>query len=248
MARMHHGESWLAAFDKTTGKMRWKVARNYNTPTECDHGYTTPLVIDHRGTEAMLVWGAQHVTVHDTAQGKLLWSCGGFNPDSEAMWPVIASPVIAGDIAVVAFGRNDRRNPRLHGIRIGGQGDVTVTHRIWSRTDTGTFVPTPAEYQGRIYLVRDRGEVECISPDTGKALWSHSLPRSRSAFYASPLIAGGNLYAAREDGVVFVAKIDDEFELLAENHMNEKVIASVVSASNRLFIRGEHHLFCVGAP
>ena len=46
MARMHEGESWLAAFDKVSGEMDWKVARNYSTPKECDHGYTTPLVIE----------------------------------------------------------------------------------------------------------------------------------------------------------------------------------------------------------
>src|SRR6266487_568537 len=36
MVRMHNGESWLAAFDKASGQMRWKVARNYQTPTEGD--------------------------------------------------------------------------------------------------------------------------------------------------------------------------------------------------------------------
>ena len=55
MARMHQGESWLAAFDKVSGEMAWKVARNYTTPVECDHGYTTPLVIRHGGKEAILV-------------------------------------------------------------------------------------------------------------------------------------------------------------------------------------------------
>ena len=39
MARMHHGESWLAAFDKASGEIAWKVPRNYSTPTECDNGY-----------------------------------------------------------------------------------------------------------------------------------------------------------------------------------------------------------------
>ena len=59
MVRMHNGESWLAAFDKATGQMRWKVARNYQTPTEGDHAYTTPIVTQHRGKEAVRV-GAQN--------------------------------------------------------------------------------------------------------------------------------------------------------------------------------------------
>ena len=83
MARMHQGESWLAAFDKETGELAWKVARNYATPTECDHGYATPLVIQHQGKESILVWGAEHLTIHDATDGQVSWSCGNFNPDGK---------------------------------------------------------------------------------------------------------------------------------------------------------------------
>lgn len=55
IARMNQGESWLAAFDKATGRMRWKMPRNYETPVEGEHAYTTPLVIQHNGKETLLV-------------------------------------------------------------------------------------------------------------------------------------------------------------------------------------------------
>jgi outer membrane protein assembly factor BamB len=101
-------------------------------------------------------------------------------------------------------------------------------------------------YKGRVYLVRDGGEVECLDPATGKTLWSDALPLNRANYYASPLIANGILYAPREDGVVFVASVaDDKFKLLSENDMAEPVIGSPVPASNHLFIRGEKHLFCL---
>ncbi len=53
------------------------------------------------------------------------------------------------------------------------------------------------------------------------------------------------LYAIREDGIVFVARVEGKFELLAENRMGERIIASPVALSNRLLIRGERHLFCI---
>lgn len=247
MARMHGGESWLAAFDKSSGEMAWKVARNYTTPTECDHGYTTPLVIQHQGRESILVWGAEHITIHDSSDGQVMWSCGAFNPNGNQLWPAIASPVIVDDMVVIAYGRNDRREPRLHGIRLTGSGDVTEANHVWERNDVGTFVPSPVAYKGRVFLVRDRGEVECLDPATGKTIWSAEFPQHRMSFYASPLIAGDKLYAPREDGTVFVASVaDDRFELLSENDMAESVIGSPVPASNRIFIRGEQHLFCVG--
>lgn len=246
MARMHQGESWLAAFDKTTGEMVWKVARNYSTPVECDHGYSTPLVIQHQGKESILVWGAEHLTIHNTTDGQLTWSCGNFNPDGNKLWPAIATPVLVGDMAIIAYGRNDRGVPRLHGIRLTGSGDVTATNHVWKRDDVGTFVPTPVVYQGRVILVRDRGEVACLDPATGKTIWEGAFPKHRTNYYASPLIAGDKLYAPREDGTVFVAGVaGDKFELLAENQMGESVIGSPVPLANRLLLRGETHLFCI---
>jgi outer membrane protein assembly factor BamB len=247
MARMHEGDSWLAAFDKQTGEMRWKTARNYKTPREVDNGYTTPLVIRHDGREALLTWGAQHLTAHAAADGRLLWSCGGFNPDATPLWPAVATPVVIGDMAVVCFGRADKGAPRLHGIRLGGRGDVTATHRAWSRDATGAFVPTPAAYQGRAYVLSDRGQFDCLDPVTGRTLWTAALPRTKSNFYASPLIAGGILYAVREDGSAYVARLNQGLELLAETKFPDRVIASIVPAADRLFIRGADHLYCVAA-
>lgn len=248
MTRMHNGESWLAAFDKATGEIVWKVARNYTTPVECDHGYTTPLVIQHAGKESILVWGAQHLTIHDASDGKVVWTCGNFNPDAQKLWPQIASPVIVGDMVVIAYGRNDRGTPRLHGIKLSGTGDVTETNHVWKRDDVGTFVPSPVAYKGKVILVRDKGEVASIDPQTGKTVWSGAFPKNRANFYASPLIAGDKLYAPREDGTVFVASVaNDQFELLAENNMAEPVIGSPVPAGDRVLIRGEKHLFCITA-
>lgn len=245
VARMHQGESWLAAFDKQTGELAWKTPRNYETPREVDNGYTTPLVIRHEGREALLTWGAQHLTAHSAADGKLLWSCGNFNPTDTALWPAVATPVIANNVALVCFGRADRGIPRLHAVKLGGSGDVTATHRLWMREDAGSFVPSPTEYQGRAYILSDRGQVECLDPVTGKTHWTATLPRSSSNYYASPLIAGGRLYLAREDGAVFVAEIEPGFKLLSEFKLDDRVIASLVPAGDRLLIRGEANLYCL---
>jgi outer membrane protein assembly factor BamB len=247
LARMHGGESWVAAFDKATGQLRWQQPRNYPTATEGDNGYTTPLVFRHENREALLVWGAEHLTAHDAADGKVLWSCGGFNPEGTGYWPAIASPVLVGDLAIVPVGRDDRAGQsRVHGIRLGGSGDVTGTHRIWKREDVGVFVSSPAVYQGRVYLLRHRGEVACLDPKAGQTLWTGTLPKGKDPYYASPVIANALLYAAREDGVVFVARVGDTFELVSENPMGERIVASPVPAGDRLFLRGDEHLFCVG--
>jgi outer membrane protein assembly factor BamB len=247
IARMHGGESWLAAFDKTSGELRWKTLRNYEVPREVDNGYTTPLLIQHEGREALLTWGAQHLTLHDATSGALIWSCGDFNPTAASLWPAVASPVVADGVAIVCFGRADKGTPRLHGVRLGGKGDVTATHRAWTREDTGAFVPTPAVYDGKVYVLSDRGQLDCLEPSTGRTIWSETLPRSSSNFYASPLIAEGIMYAVREDGSAFVLQVKGGLKILAEHKFADRVIASIVPSDGRLFVRGEKHLYCLAA-
>ena len=99
-----------------------------------------------------------------------------------------------------------------------------------------------------MYLVRDKGEVECVNPADGSSVWRNRFPKHRNKYYASPLIAGGLLYAAREDGAVFVANVSGgKFELLAEDDLEESTIGSAVPLENNILLRGEKHLFCFGA-
>ena len=155
---------------------------------------------------------------------------------------VVGSHVVAGEVAIVPYGRGSH----IAGIRMGGKGDVTASNRLWTRSDSGSFVPTPAVSGGKVYVLRDRGEVHCIDPKTGKSHWEDAFPKASSSYYGSPTIAGNKLYAPREDGVILVADISDGFRFLAENDMGERIIASPVPVMNRLLVRGEKHLFCLG--
>jgi len=99
----------------------------------------------------------------------------------------VASPVIAGRVAVVPYGRG----ASLHGVKLDGRGDVTATHRLWRRDDTGSFVPTPAAAQGRVYLLGRQGPLGVYRPGDGQDAFRRDLPASRSKYYASPLAADG---------------------------------------------------------
>lgn len=239
---MHHGESWLAAFDKASGELRWRISRNYQTPTEGDNSYATPILIQHQGQPALLVWGATHLTAQSAEDGHVLWDCGGFNPEAKPYWPSVASPVVCGDFAVIPYGRGNV----LHGVKLGGSGNVTATHRAWDRTDTGAYTPTPAASGGQVFLLRDEGELLCVDPATGKTLWNGAFPKSSNKFYASPVVADGKIYSAREDGVVFVTKAEGPFQLLATNTLDDRLIASPVPVNSRLLLRGEKALYCIG--
>ncbi|MCG8598780.1 MAG: PQQ-like beta-propeller repeat protein [Verrucomicrobiales bacterium] len=245
LPRLHAGNSWVAGFDVATGEIRWKTERNYEVPAENDNGYTTPVPIRHEDRDAVLIWCSDHVTAYAADTGELLWSCGGFNPEGTKLWPHIATPVVVDDIAVIPVGRDDRKQASVHAIRLGGEGDVTDTHRLWNTDDFGVYVASPVAYEGMVYLLRHKGGLVAVDPETGKPHWEEAFPRAADAYYASPVIAGGILYAAREDGVVFAARVGEKFELLSETAMGEQILATPVPFDGKLLLRGEKHLFCV---
>ena len=145
--------------------------------------------------------------------GNLLWSCGGFNPDARGNWVAVASFVVAGEMVVVPYGRG----ARLAGIQLGGKGDVSDTHRAWTLENKGSFVPTPATDGTNVYVLRDSGQVICIDAASGETRWEGRFPTHRSKYYASPVIAGGKIYAPREDGVLLVASGIGVILLVREN-------------------------------
>jgi outer membrane protein assembly factor BamB len=247
VAVMQEGPSYLIAVDLKSGEVAWKQDRQYETERESDQAYTTPRVVQADGKDVIVTWGADHLTGHDAATGKLLWESGGFNPDNRPMWRVIASATIDNGIAVVPWGRGEH----LAGVRIGGEGDVTKSNRVWDKEQAaGSDVTSPVVANGKIYVLsdgrRNSGQITCRELETGKELWSAELPRRRNSYYASPVLAGDKLYCAHQNGTVFVGRVSDNgFELLAENEMGETLIATPVPIRGGLLIRGEEHLFWV---
>ena len=238
IAVIQAGDSYLVALDPATGKEVWKEKRQYERPEESDQAYTTPQVANVGGREVIVTWGADHLTGHDAKSGKLIWECAGFNPADEGYWRVIASQAMNEDVAVVPYGRGKF----VAGVKLDGAGDVTKANRLWEKQGVGVDVPTPVIKDGKVYLLEDAGKVTCLDVNTGDELWSGSLPRDKDKFYASPIVAGDKLYCVREDGALFVLGTGDKFELLAENDMGERVIATPVPVRDSLLIRGAEHL------
>ena len=56
------------------------------------------------------------------------------------------------------------------------------------------------------------------------------------------------MYAPREDGTVFVLQVEDGFKVLSERKFEDRIIASVVPAKERVFVRGETFLYCFKRP
>ncbi len=243
IAVMHEGDSFLVALDLENGDIAWKQERQYTCPVETDQSYTSPYVVELDGQQVIVTWGADHLTGHAAATGELLWQCGGFNPNSEKAWRVIASAAGDDQIAIVPYGRAKF----LAGIDMRkATGDITTSHRLWEKTNLGTDVPTPVIHGEQVLLLADKGEVHCLDKMTGNELWSDKLPRAKGKYYASPVLAGNTLYCAREDGILLTSRLDNGLKDVKENDMGESLIATPIPLRGKLLVRGEKHLFLVG--
>lgn len=243
IAVMHTGSSYIVAFNQSTGEEIWKVDRNYNCPVESDHSYTTPLVIKKGDQTTLVIWGADHLTSHDAANGKMIWECGGFNPNKKRAWRVIASPIISRGIAVVPYGREKF----TAGVKLGGSGDITETARVWEKTGISADATTPVASDGKAYLINYKGKVWCLDILTGKELWNIKVPDGKGQFYSSPTLAGDKLYICREKGAVYVYQISPTGQkLLNQTQFDDHFVASPVLIQDKLLLRGEKNLYCIG--
>ncbi len=242
IAVMHQGPSYLLALDRRTGEQVWKQERDLGAPAESRDSYTTPLVLDEGGQEALVVLGADHVTANNADTGAEIWRFGGLNPEGRRNFRQIASPVATEEFIIAPYARGET----LVAIRRGGKGDITATHQAWIVYNLAGDVPTPVAHDGNLYLCGDRGDVACLEVATGKELWKERLPRNRYPYSASPILAGGNLYLTREDGTTFVLRVGDTSELIATNVLRENTYATPAFVDGRVILRTSDYLFCIG--
>ncbi|RLS51730.1 MAG: hypothetical protein DWH91_18320 [Planctomycetota bacterium] len=235
--------SYLAAFHRATGQVAWKVDRELGAPEEAAQSYSTPAVTTFEGQETLLTIGADFATAHSAKDGKEFWRVGSLNAEQNKYYRSIASGVADAGIYVAPYGRGEM----LYGIKLGGTGDVTKSHVVWSRKGLSADVPTPVALNGRAYVLTDKGKVGCLQVGTGEIVWEGELEKNRNAYSASPILAGGHLYLVREDGTAFVLKSGDTYELVSKNELGGTVIATPVFVNGKILLRTFETLYCIAA-
>jgi len=243
LATLHEGSSYIVALNPATGEEIWKVDRNLPCPEESGQSYVTPVVTTQGGRTVLLIWGADRLSGHDAANGQMLWSCGGFNPEQKKYWRNIASPAYSQGVAIVPYGREQF----VAGVKTGGSGDVTATARLWEKSSVGTDSATPVAVDGKAYFVNYKGRVWCLDLPTGKELWTTVLPSGGGVFYSSPILAGDTLYFCREEGAVYVGRVAAAgLQIVNETRFDDAFVATPVLVRDRLILRGEKFIYCVG--
>jgi outer membrane protein assembly factor BamB len=223
----------LVALDRRTGKQVWKA-------DGIKESWNTPLVVSTpSGRQELIVAILGKVLAFDPESGKPLWSC-----NTDIRWYMV--PSVVADKGVV-YSLGGRSGTAALAVRTGGSGDVTASHRLWTSVK-GTNVPSPIYLDGHLYWAHENlGIVYCAEAATGQIVYEQRLERAGQV-YASPLLANGRLYYLTRDGKTFVVAAKPRFELLATNDLGDRSTfnGSPAVAGNRLLIRSDKYLYCVG--
>ncbi len=226
---------YVAALDQATGATVWETDRPEMEAPSGDQkkSYCTPISItDSKGREQLICMGSQWIVSYEPKTGQEIWRLyhgKGFS--------VVPRPVFGNDVVYFSTGFG---KPQLWAVRVDGSGDVTDSHAVWQMLQGIPAKPSPILFQDHIYIVDDNGVASCLNAADGELIWKERIGGNYSA---SPLLAGGRIYFANQDGKVTVIEPGDEFKLVAENQLDGQIMASPAVIANAMIWRTDKALY-----
>lgn len=234
---------WLAlCLDKRTGRILWTREAARGTPKVQRHpknsyASATPAT---DGKRVVVSFGSEGLYAYDF-QGRLLWKQdmgvidAGASYDPTYHWGTASSPILNKNLAIILC--DQQKGSFLAAF------DARTGKPVW-RTDRDVIssfsTPSIIEGPSRAELVTNGPDwMHGYDPLSGKELWR--LHGSSKNTTPTPFAA---------EGLIFLAsgyRIRPIYELMATNPMGEALMATPAIVDNRIFIRGQHHLFAIGA-
>jgi len=238
--------SFLVALNKKTGAEVWRTKvpapSTMEGPGSQQHyagSWSSPIVIWKDGRSQLVAALPGALRGFDLQTGKELWHCDGLNPLS------YADPVFVDD-AVIGMGGY---GGFAIGMKLGGEGDVTASQRLWQEKHNAQRIGSGVVKDGFLYMVNEPGVIQCIEPKTGKVLWQEraKAPGGTASSWSSLVLSGDRLYLVTQASDTVVLRAGPKFEQLAVNSLDDGLSNSSLAVSNgELFIRTHKSLWCIG--
>jgi outer membrane protein assembly factor BamB len=220
----------LVALNRKTGREEWK------TPLALGRCWASPALVDVPGGKPELVLSFPNtIRGFDPEKGKELWKCDGIEET------YLCPTVVSKDGVVYAIGA---RAKRAVAVKAGGSGDVTKTHRLWSK-NVGSNVTSPSVLGDHLYWVNENGMAYCLKAKDGEQVYAERL---KGGVYASVTIADGKIYVVTQKGGTYVLAAGPKFEELAHNTLSDDSTfnGSPAVSEGQLFLRSDKRLYCIG--
>jgi len=210
----------LLALNMYSGETVWDVSRDNRI------SWASPILAEIDGEMQVATSTAPKVAGHLVETGEELWSVECM------MGEVGPSPTFANGLVIAG-----NEYATLAAI------DPEKGEIVWESYDYLPEVASPAVADGLLFIATTYGVFACYDVHTGNKYWEMEFDEG---FYASPVIGDGKLYAPDMQGVVHVIAIEREGEKLAANEMGERIVTTPALLNNRIYIRSDNKLYCIG--
>lgn len=219
----HRAEARLIAFDAASGREVWSRDR-------ATIAWGSPICVRTGARDALIVTCSSGVDAYDPLTGEPLWSVACLDAE------VGTSAAHADGLVVVA-----NEFSVASGLRLGEAGASPGV--AWEFAEDLPDIASPLATTHGVYLATSGGVVTCLDPATGSVNWRHEYDHG---FCASPVLAAGQVYALDKTGVMHTFADATTYVALTNSPLGERTVCTPAFVGNRLYLRGERHLFCIG--
>jgi outer membrane protein assembly factor BamB len=227
-------QQFVVALNKKDGTIAWKTKRSgkLHSNPQLKKAYSTPLVMPRSGENELISAGANWVYGYDPSTGDEKWKV-----DYERLgFSNVARPVTGDGMLFLStcFMRAE-----MLGIRLKDQPEI-----LWRYRKSVPSSPSPLFVDGLLFFVGDSGGlVTCLEAKTGKLVWNERIASGK--YWAAPFVAAGRIYFHSEEGVTTVIKAARKFEVISENVLDGKLMASAAVSGDVLFLRTDKALYSI---
>jgi len=229
--------SFIGAYDVSSGKELWRTPRS-DVPTWC-----TPSIYTFNDSTRIAINGYKHIAGYDFSDGSLIWTMG---EGGDIPVPV---PVIGKDLLFFTSGHG-RLRP-IYAVKKAARGDISLQESeksneyvAWSARRDGAYMPSPIVIDDCLYRLGDMGDFTCYNASDGEVFYDQKLD-TKGWYFASVVASKNAIYCTIETGEVSIIKPGKQFEILAQNAMNDNCYATPAISNDVLYYRTQHHLMAI---
>lgn len=228
----HEGPSALFALDRKSGETKWKVERDEPS------NWSSPRVVEVDGKPLVVSIGQNFTRGYDLETGEERWRSSGLTSRP------IATPVVCEELVMVA---SNRGGDYLGALEFGKSGVFSSDNGIaWSQQSSAPDVSSLLLSGQRLFYVKGNSNIfQGVHAKTGEPLFGKKRLPGIKSVYASPVAADGKIFVVGRRGNTVVLNDGDEFEVLAENVLDDQVDATPALAGSQIFLRGKRFLYCI---
>jgi len=115
---------------------------------------------------------------------------------------------------------------------------------VWEDDEYLPEVASPVVSRGLLFIATSYGVLVCYDANSGEKYWEEEF---NHGFYSSPMVADGKLYAMDMGGNMHIYRVNKEKNKLGTPALGETIVTTPAFSEGKIYLRGDDHLFCIGA-